>query len=148
MGLGAVVLIGTTLAAASSMAQSASALPRTQPPAVDTVVVTAPTVIAAFAVTQPQVDSHPDVAEALADFRHYLPGVRDSVRALGAEVVERYDSLIPIRVGSIRSVWRVRADSGGVGYLFVAPDRGSHTIWGVRTDIDLLEAFTKFLAKR
>ena len=109
-----------------------------------TVVSTGPTIIAAFPTTQSRVDNNPGLSEALSDFQYYLPGVRDSLRHLGVTVIERYDSLIPIREASARWVWRVTADSGGVGYMFLAPSRRPRVIWGVATDVDLFQDFGRF----
>jgi hypothetical protein len=128
----------------ASQPPSAS-LPQTQ---VDTVFIAGPTVIAAFPVTQAAADSSENTNEALADFQFHLGNARRVLRAQGIAVIERYDSLVLIRMDSGGWVWRVRADSGGVGYLLLAPRKPPEAFWGVMTDSDLIDAVVHYLEKR
>ncbi len=107
-----------------------------------------PTVIAAFPVTQAEADSSQEANEALGDFQFHLGGARDSLKALGITVIARYDSLVPVREDWGTWIWRVGADSGGVGYLLVAPRRPSKTFWGVMTSSDLVDAAAHYFERR
>jgi hypothetical protein len=121
---------------------------RQAPSLADTVLITGPTIVAAFAVTQAEADTSDDVNEALSDFQFHLNSARDSLRAEGIALVERYDSIIPIREDWGTWSWRLGADSGRVGYLFVAPRRPAKELWGVMSDVDLIESATQYFGKR
>jgi hypothetical protein len=99
------------------------------------VVAPGPVVVAAFPVTQAQVDSSEDVATALEDFQTYLPGIADSVRRLGVKFAVRFKTPVRVSAGGQSVTWAVSNDSGGVGYLMLAPGKAPKTLWGIHTSL-------------
>ena len=106
-----------------------------------------PTLLAHFPVTQAEVDSSPDVGEAVSDFQYHLGRARDSLTRLGIGVDERYTPVVRYRVGRQLVRFVPPADSG-VAYIFVDPNRSTRTYYGVTTDADLLDLAHRFLAGR
>jgi len=104
-----------------------------------------PLVVAAFPTTQAEIDANADAGEALSDFQYTLPGVAAGLRARGVALAVRYARPVRIAAPGRTLAWQVSADSGGVGYLLLAPGRPPHTLWGVHTDSDLLEAAADWL---
>jgi hypothetical protein len=103
--------------------------------------------VAAFVATRAQVDSNADMNETLSDFEFYLPGVADSLRARGVRVAVRFARPVRINAAGRQLEWAVSQDSGGVGYLLLAPGKPPRTLWGVQTDIDLLGAADTYFAQ-
>jgi hypothetical protein len=98
-----------------------------------------PIVVAAFITTQAEADSDSDVNEALSDFQYYLPGMAKGLARRGVRMAVRFARPVRILVSGDTITWPVRADSGGVGYLFLTPGKRPMTRWGVNTDSGLLE---------
>jgi hypothetical protein len=100
------------------------------------VVAPGPVVVAAFPVTQAEADSNEDIATALEDFQTYLPAIADSLRRLGVKFAVRFASPIRVTAGGQSMTWTVSDDSGGVGYLMLAPGKPPKAFWGVHTDLN------------
>lgn len=124
---------------ASVRASTRSDTPSTT--AVDSLLVdvTQPTVVAYFATTQAQIDSEPDLDEALGDFQTYLPRARDSLEKLGVALREQYRDTIVYREGTAIKRWRPPPDSAEVGYVLLVRGAPPRATYGVDTDIDLVD---------
>lgn len=107
---------------------------------------TGPIVVAAFPITQAQVDSDPDIETALNDFQNYLGEIAAGLRPLGVPLAVRYASPVRLQLGARMISWPVTAHSGGVAYLLIAPGCESVTLWGVHTGTDLLDTAKPYFA--
>ena len=85
-----------------------------------------PVVVAAFPATRATRDAGGDADEARDDFQTSLPAVAAGLRARGVALAVRYAAPVRVRTGAGTLTWAVSPDSGGVGYLLVAPGRAPH----------------------
>jgi len=103
-------------------------------------VVSAPTLLSSFPITQAQIDSSGDANEAYADYRHYLGLALPVLERYGVEVVATNDSVLRWR-DSLGAHALTLGDSIGIAYLFVAPGGKLHRLGsGVQADGAILDA--------
>ena len=103
-----------------------------------------PTVIAHFVTTQAEVDSNPDLGEALSDFQYHLGGARATLTDWGVALEERYAPVVRYRVAG-RVVRFAPPRDSAVAYLLLAKDFPPQIYYGVLTDSDLLDRVRRFL---
>lgn len=110
---------------------------------VPTFVVDQPTVIAFFAhVTDSELDTNPDLNEALGDFQLYASKAGPRLKAAGIHFDVASSAEFKTKIGS--AVRTFRAGKITVGYYFIAPGRQPHVDYGVMTDEDILETASKY----
>jgi len=107
------------------------------------ITVSGPTVIAAFPVTQAEVDSSDETAEALNDFQFHLRNATGGLRALGVTVHEQYSSPVRWKVNGGSYERSIPSDSVAA-YLFLSPTRRDSVVYGVQTDIDLVDLVRQY----
>ena len=103
------------------------------------VVVTGPTLVAFFAISQSEVDADPDGAEALGDFRHHLGGARAALERAGFAVHETYADTVRLLVSGRTIDFRPREHSVRIGYYLIAPGRAPQIEYGVLTNDDVVD---------
>src|SRR5215207_10633108 len=86
-----------------------------------TTVVSRPTLLSSFPITQAQIDSGGDANEAYADYQHYLSSAIPVLERYGVQVVATNDSVLHWRDSLGAHAFTV-GDSVGIAYLFVTPD--------------------------
>lgn len=130
------VVLGAAPLLAYSLSQEPSALGENSE-SDNPVIITGPTVIAFFPpVSQQQVDADPDLNEVLADFQWHLGGAREELEQLGVTVHELYKNRILISDTGREHVFSPNTE---LGYYIVSPGREALVIYGVTTDVDLID---------
>ena len=102
-----------------------SAPPPARTPAVHsdtsaTIVVSTPTLLSSFPITQAEIDSGGDANEAYADYQHYLGKAIPVLERYGVQVVATNEPVLRWR-DSLGAHAFALSDSVGIAYLFVAP---------------------------
>ncbi len=101
-----------------------------------------PTIIAFFPITQAEVDSDADSAEALSDFNYYVFSVRKRLDKAGIEIQIVNDRSFCIQIGAkVRNFPNPKAR---IGYYFIQPGKEPLVEYDVMTDDDLLDSARKY----
>jgi hypothetical protein len=99
-------------------------------------------------VTNAQIDADQDLATVLDDFSYHFGSASDSLAALGFTLTMRGGDTLWLRTTSDRWMVTRPRDSADVGYLLVDPERRQLVMYGVRTNLDLIESGMAFLRGR
>lgn len=106
-----------------------------------------PTLIAFVpAVTERQLREDDALNTTLDDFGWYIASASDTLRALGFAIVGRTGDSVRVIVRGREFTFLPAPDSGRVGYLLVAPDRGPFVHYGVHTDAELISLARRYVA--
>jgi hypothetical protein len=133
------ILLGEWLISGSVFAQAPRATTSGRAPT-HVFVVTKPSLISSFVVTQAEVDSSGDVNEALSDYQYYMSLAMPVLKRHGIQVHLTNDSTLRWRDSlGVHSI--AAADSGGIVYLFVSPNGHKRILrQGVELDGAILAA--------
>jgi hypothetical protein len=110
------------------------------------VMITGPTVLAAFPVTEAEASRSTALGEALENFQRHLDNASDSLEAHGIEVHERYGATIHWRFGDTITTRQVPPDRPL--YVLLSPTSGEQMILGVQNDSALLAQARRHFARR
>ena len=102
-----------------------------------------PTIVAFFPpVTQSELSKDAGMNEVMSDFQFYAAQVRQPLEKAGIDFKEVYAHRFRVRLGKAVTTFRpVKAD---VGYYFVAPGKKPRIVYGVVTDVGLLQAAREY----
>lgn len=119
--------------------------PRDPPPDSTWVAVTGPTLIAFHPIaTNDELASDEDLATVLDDLAYHVGSAMDDLVAMGVTV--RYEAGDSVRMWRPEPrVWVRTADSAAVGFLFVDALGRQAVLYGVRTNIELVEYARTFI---
>lgn len=127
---------------AAALAPCVHGMPPAETPAV---VVRGPTVVACFVpVSDAEMDSNPDLNEALADFQLYSAQARRPLQRRGIAYHVLSARSFRMRINGKVNSYRVE----GAAYYFVAPGKKPQIETGVMTDTDLLAAADKYFGSK
>ena len=98
------------------------------------------------AQAQAAIDSGGDDATALDDFGFYRASADSALRALGVHMVNIEGSRFHLVSGDRTIEFGVPRDSAPLGYYLIAPGRAPTVLYGVQTDVDLVDAARQYLA--
>jgi hypothetical protein len=102
---------------------------------VKVVVVSGPTVVAFFPVTEKELSQDPDLNETLSDFQFYAQSVRRKLHDAGIDFQELYASSFRVKCGRKTKTFHPRKSQ--VGYYFVEPGKSPRVEYGVMTDANV-----------
>ncbi len=113
------------------------------------VIISVPTILAYFPITQKEIDEDTTggLIEALSDFQIYLSYTSDYLKENGIKIVEEYGDTIRYRLDNIAYALAPRKDSDGLGYLFLAPNKKPEKHFNVMSDEDIIEIAEKYFNK-
>jgi hypothetical protein len=110
-------------------------------------VLTGPTLIAFYPATPAAgPDTSEEMSTVMDDFSHHLSTATDSIRAIGFRIEMRPANSIAISHAGRENVVNLPKDSADVGYYFAAPGKAPVILYGVRTNMDLIQSARAFLA--
>ena len=138
-------LLLVTAIGCSTARRSERAVPaRASVPDSTWIVVNQPVFVAFFPpVSEAQTTEDQDLNTVLDDFGWHITQATDSLEAEGFRVEVRFEDTLWLRSG--HHEWRfVPLPDSTPGYYLVAPNRTPVILYGVRTDIDLVEAAVRF----
>ncbi|MDQ3673753.1 MAG: hypothetical protein M3365_05200 [Gemmatimonadota bacterium] len=116
-------------------------------PVVDStrVVLTGPTLIAFYPAALPVADTSEETSTVMDDFSHHLSTARDSLRAIGFRIEMRPVDSVLVRQDGRVIAFTPPKDSADIGYYFAAPGRAPVIVYGVRTNLELVQRGRAFL---
>lgn len=101
-----------------------------------------PTIIAFFPITQAEVDSSEDNAEALGDFNYYISTAEKRLHKAGIAIHVVNVPSFQIQTG--KKLVNFQPNKNDIGYYFIAPGKKAHIEHNVMTDEDILDAAQKY----
>jgi hypothetical protein len=111
------------------------------------IVLAGPTLIAFYpAATAAGPDTSEEMSTVMDDFSHHLSTASDSLRAIGFRVEMRPVDSIFVSDAGRDIAFTPPKDSADVGYYFAAPGRAPVIMYGVRTNVDIVQRARAFLA--
>jgi|ERR1039458_7857877 hypothetical protein len=105
-------------------------------------VIQQPTIIAFFPITQAEVDSGEDNAEALGDFDYYISLAEKRLHRAGIAI--RVVNAPSFQIQTGKKLVSFQPNKKDIGYYFIAPGKKAHIEHNVMTDEDILDAARKY----
>jgi len=109
------------------------------------IVVNGPTLIA-FYPAIPPTDTSEETATVMDDFSHHLSSASDSLKAMGFRIEMRVVDSVHVAQDNRVVDFKPPNDSVDVGYYFARPGKNPLIVYGVRTNLDLIQSGRAFLS--
>lgn len=100
------------------------------------------TIVAFFNVTQQEVDEDEGLAEGLSDFQFYTERAAEHLKQVDVSMHQRYGDSFKVETGG--ETIAIDVPSGEHGYYFFAPSMPARAVYGISTDVDIVETAEEY----